>query len=447
MTSWSRIARVGAAVLTGLWLAGSQALGVAAADDAGAVAEPSDRSAARSQPGPQRVTRTGITAPRASATANDPASHVAPRSGNRWKTATDSLYREATSRRTTSARQTAARAVQSPPPASSGVSILPSSILPSATLPSSTLPSATLPSATLPSSTLPVSTAITAPSPEPTGAVSQTSPKPASVVGAGRQPGAMAALTDARPGPLLGTVLTGITRALGSMTDWLKQLPASPLNTFLQGVVLLVRNALPAPQAWVRGTQVTLVNRTGETIAVGKVSDGSEDGAEEVVFLDPGKSLVADGYNWVNSGKNDVRLRLYTAVPDITWDLPDRWAKGSMRAIVAAYNEFNAPPELYVIADPGNGEITHYLAGILDHSWVTLWIGKVWKRLGEGDSCHCDSDKSGGPADGPAIYVERLDDSDDYVNYQVEVYRLGATDISENSDLDIRALRCGVEGG
>ena len=76
------------------------------------------------------------------------------------------------------------------------------------------------------------------------------------------------------PGTLVEAVATGINRILDTVSGWISGLPAGPLQDFLAGVLLLVRNALP--QDWVKPTRVTS-DGTGQMIDEDDGTDGTDD--------------------------------------------------------------------------------------------------------------------------------------------------------------------------
>ncbi len=190
------------------------------------------------------------------------------------------------------------------------------------------------------------------------------------------------------------------------------------------------------PSAGVKGTRIKFTNKTGQVIAVVQVpGGGAEDPGNSPQFIVPGETGYFSGYNGLLSG-DDVRLRLYTA----TQDSAGSWQVGEMRNIVTANNPFVGSPGLHIRGDvffdpnvvhtvgqpPGVYRLVTYIAGRESNGGFF-----TSKALKEGQGCHCDASKTGGSADGQAIYVARENDSDREKNFVVEVFKLSSTRIWE----------------
>lgn len=131
----------------------------------------------------------------------------------------------------------------------------------------------------------------------------------AGAVKAGAEHRAIQPRLISRP-PILTAVVARITSVVDGMLDRLSALPASPINEFLSGALLLVRRALqpppgsPAPFG-VGATKLTVRNETPQSFELWAYYDGSTDNAKvQVAALQPGQEWSNTAYNAVSFDHN-----------------------------------------------------------------------------------------------------------------------------------------------
>ena len=288
-------------------------------------------------------------------------------------------------------------------------------------------------------------TPIPTPDPAPSARLTEllTSPKPASTAPAP----ATAAATAGSANPLQSLAVAAaasLDRLLATASNWLSAVPTGPVITYLQGALDLIRRnlqrfaeSLPtAGLGWaVKGTSVEVKNRTDEVLVLRQDPDGIAGGSQTGqpwVFLDPGGNATFSGYH---SEEKAVDVLLSVNLTKKIGD--DTIATDETRMILIANNSFISAPELWIeAADPPS-----LAKGVnLNRAYLAytprkvLWMD-TWNELGEGEDCYCDAVNSGGPADGPQIYVARRDDSDDYKNFYIEIFSVGATPTGGGKDL------------
>ena len=195
----------------------------------------------------------------------------------------------------------------------------------------------------------------------------------------------------------------------------------------------------------IKGTRVTLINKTSSPIMVVVIPGGRAGDPEgETRTLNPQEKAEFTGYNSIGvpdlvDGVSifdlaDVRLRLYSTTTSATGIV----AKGELREIVVAGNEFNKAPEAWILANPQDGRNLAFRAGKFTEEWTVKRIGFIpypdkvgyLTPLQEGQGCACDSFKSVGSgisiADSQLSYISRGDDTN-YKNFTIEIFALSPT--------------------
>lgn len=441
MASVSNGVRVGAvALLLGFCLAGPQALGVAAADTddgnsskASAATGPSARSAT---PGRRAAGRAaGAVAP----DTTSPAS-TGPATAVTGETTAAVPVREAVR----SPRPAAARAATQRQ--DSGATAAPVSALPdiapspvaiqdqeATQIQSSGQRGSSVPLRRAQPNTASVPAGTLTPAP---AAVTATVTPAASALAVPTTPALPAATSF--PGRPLLNIAMAIDRLLANASNWLTGLPASPVTTFAQGALDMIRRSL---RSAVKGSSVTIVNKTDQTLVVQQDSDGARGGdLGDRVVLEPGQTATFSGY------------RPSRGAPESPWDvrlvagLATAPASEATRMIIAAHNPWNGPPQIVMFADPfresGKTVNRTYLAAKLEDGFI--WDS--WDALDENQACHCDAVDSGGPADGPKVLAVRENDSDDFKVFRMDIYDIGSKPTSDDYPASRDAYYCEGRG-
>lgn len=202
---------------------------------------------------------------------------------------------------------------------------------------------------------------------------------------------------------MVETAISGAVGILDTVERWLSGLPSSPVTDFLSGAVWTVRRNL---QYILKGSHLTWVNKTGQTLAVVKVPNGQRDGAADPpIFIAPGKSAFVDGRNY---GSPDIRLRIYTAVQDGSGN----WAVGGLAQVIIVSNPAIRQPEAGIAMDPYQnlGE------------WKNTLIGQGFSV---NEAFNADYTLKKGVQSGrTANYVVRLADSNDHKIFRIETFAI-----------------------
>ena len=240
-------------------------------------------------------------------------------------------------------------------------------------------------------------------------------------------------------GRVLGGVAVGVDRLLWAASQWVSGFPG-PVASFMVGALGRVRqslkeNVVGLPGWSVSGTSVEVKNRTDQILVLRQDPDGIRGGSQsgpQWVFLGPGQNATFSGYH---SDDKAVDVLLSVNLTKKIGD--DTIATDETRMVLVANNSWISTPVLRVEAvDPPSLEAGNNLnRGYVASRPSTFFWTPSWDLLSEGEDCFCDAVNSGGPADGPQVYVARRDDSDDYKNFYVEIFSVGATPTGGGKDM------------
>ncbi len=180
------------------------------------------------------------------------------------------------------------------------------------------------------------------------------------------------------------------------------------INVIEPGGILLGRSF-----GQIRGVHVSLKNRTDQMIAVVAVQEGHRDNGTDgpPTFVSP-NAWAFFGSPPAYAQSTELHLRIYTAHQDGQGN----WELGELRNIVRNHNGAIDYPVQFVYGDPFR---------VWFNTQDGVKVGQIANRayvsddeFSEGEDRHYDSPS------GQRIYGARVDDSEDHINFVVEVHGL-----------------------